>query len=446
MQTCLLPCRHVMYVRSVGNYESIIPPMRCFPTRWIVHSPENDIGNGETPCGGLKQSSCDPLPKERALSSTAMYCEAKATMEKIVDRMSLQSTPTFRVALKWLDRFYEALNSGRVVDFTEFHDPDFPGLSQVSSVGGAQISQISLADATSSICGDDNETSDIVATIAATSPTVSPSVERNEDDGSVKTTNLDAPCGSLPDATEPPADVANSLPNATESTPKTTKRVKTSKEADKTVTWSFADRPVINGMTKAQRKEAQAKKDRQVARQLAAEYRRGKMSRFVTFAEVAALLDGPYSFFDAKSMVDALVLPVVEVTGLLSVRQRGAGQEIPDIKAVPQLPKVTEAIDAIRIRQDIDLLAYWPDYGYATFDQLDAMTTLVEARNRFNLVMRTIMWIENLEWRVSDLRQPFSDTRATTKVRSLDPLSVLECTLTVRCFLCRMSTSGTWKR
>ncbi|POM72994.1 LOW QUALITY PROTEIN: Hypothetical protein PHPALM_10208 [Phytophthora palmivora] len=33
MKTCLLPCRHVMRVRSVVNYESITPPLRCFPTR-----------------------------------------------------------------------------------------------------------------------------------------------------------------------------------------------------------------------------------------------------------------------------------------------------------------------------------------------------------------------------------------------------------------------------
>ncbi|POM63276.1 hypothetical protein PHPALM_27433, partial [Phytophthora palmivora] len=104
-------------------------------------------------------------------------------------------------------------------------------------------------------------------------------------------------------------------------------------------------------------------------------------------------------------MVDALELPAVEISGSLSVRQRSAGQDIPVVEAIPQLPKIIAAIDAIRLKQDIDLLAYWSDFGYATFDQLDAMATLVEARTRFGLVMQTIKWIENVEWNVADLRK-----------------------------------------
>ncbi|EGZ23700.1 hypothetical protein PHYSODRAFT_409760, partial [Phytophthora sojae] len=109
MKTCLLPCRHVMYVRSTSNFETVLPPMHCFPTRWIVQSPENNIDWGEIPCGGLKQGSCPSRAKERALPGAAMYIEAKATTEKIIARMALQSTPTFRIALKWLQDFYEAL-------------------------------------------------------------------------------------------------------------------------------------------------------------------------------------------------------------------------------------------------------------------------------------------------------------------------------------------------
>ncbi|KAE9283574.1 hypothetical protein PF008_g27368 [Phytophthora fragariae] len=64
----------------------------------------------------------------------------------IVDRMALQSTPTFQVAFRWLEDFYEALNAGDVVTFTERDDSAFPGLSQVSSVGGARLSQLSFAN------------------------------------------------------------------------------------------------------------------------------------------------------------------------------------------------------------------------------------------------------------------------------------------------------------
>ncbi|KAE9164090.1 hypothetical protein PF005_g30174 [Phytophthora fragariae] len=60
--------------------------------------------------------------------------------------MALQSTPTFQVAFRWLEGFYEALNAGDVVAFTERDDSAFPGLSQVSSVGGARLSQLSFAN------------------------------------------------------------------------------------------------------------------------------------------------------------------------------------------------------------------------------------------------------------------------------------------------------------
>ncbi|KAE8962091.1 hypothetical protein PR002_g29705 [Phytophthora rubi] len=146
MQTCLLPCRHILFVRSKCNYETIIPPMRFFSTRWIVHSPANNIGEGDIPRGGLRQATCPPLSKQPPVTSVARYCQTKALAGKIVDRMALQSTPTFQVAFRWLEDFYEALNAGDVVAFTEHDDSAFPGLSQVSSVGGARLSQLSFAN------------------------------------------------------------------------------------------------------------------------------------------------------------------------------------------------------------------------------------------------------------------------------------------------------------
>ncbi|OWY97561.1 hypothetical protein PHMEG_00031880, partial [Phytophthora megakarya] len=82
--------------------------------------------------------------KEKDLSGANMYIEAKALAEKIVDRMALQTTPTFKIALKWLEDFYNALSFGEVVDFADREASSFPGLSQVSSVGGASLSQLSF--------------------------------------------------------------------------------------------------------------------------------------------------------------------------------------------------------------------------------------------------------------------------------------------------------------
>eukprot|EP00644_Phytophthora_capsici_P015587 jgi/Phyca11/55809/gw1.44.142.1 len=109
MQTCLLPCRHVMYYRHKNNYETVIPPLRTFSTRWIVHAPQNDIDKGDVGPGGFHKSSCTSIPEETPVDSTNKYIQSKALAEKIVDTMALQSTPTYRVAMDWLTGFSEAL-------------------------------------------------------------------------------------------------------------------------------------------------------------------------------------------------------------------------------------------------------------------------------------------------------------------------------------------------
>lgn len=79
------------------------------------------------------------------MTSDAMYADTKAIAEKIIDRMALQSPPTYHVAFQRLENFYDALNSGNVVDFAEQNIVPFPGLSQVSSVGAARLSQMAFA-------------------------------------------------------------------------------------------------------------------------------------------------------------------------------------------------------------------------------------------------------------------------------------------------------------
>ncbi|KAE9012947.1 hypothetical protein PR003_g16386 [Phytophthora rubi] len=114
-------------------------------------------------------------------------------------------------------------------------------------------------------------------------------------------------------------------------------------------------------------------------------------------------------------MLDALVMPTAEINSTVAVRPFNVGQEVPVVKQLLQLDKVMEGINAIKLSMDCDLLAYWPDYGCATFDQLDTMASIHEARNNFKLVMHTLKWLESVEWRVSDLRDPFQDTRNVTK-------------------------------
>ncbi|KAG3088757.1 hypothetical protein PI125_g18254 [Phytophthora idaei] len=167
-------------------------------------------------------------------------------------------------------------------------------------------------------------------------------------------------------------------PNETKNALKTQKNQSDSKKKSGVVTWKFADRPLVNGMTKAQRKraKAKAKENHLLARALAAKYREGKIGK-MAIDQVVDLLDGSYSMFRTKYMVDALVLPTVEVRGKLSVRSYAVGQNIPVVKSIPQMNKIMESIETIKIIDDIDLLAYWSDYGYATFDQPDGMASII---------------------------------------------------------------------
>ncbi|GMF52864.1 unnamed protein product [Phytophthora fragariaefolia] len=337
ISTCLLPCRHVMYIRSTCNVETVIPPMGCFATRWIVQSPENNIDAGDLPCGDLKQAVFPPQPKERAITSNTKYSEAKAVTERIVDRMALQSTPTFRVALKWLQDFYEAFHSGDVVEFAERESVVFPGLSQVSSVEGARLSQLSLCAVASS--PERNIESGTLQNDENTD------IEHNSSADKSSSTNMfaanaeeDTHTSGAESVTLPSGSGRNSSEESTKLRPKATKSSKSSKERAKAVLWSFRKRPGINGTTKAQRKRAQAKQDRDATIEMAEKYRQGKISKFVSFDEVAALLDGPYSLFHSKAMVGALVLPPVDISGPLSVREFKVGQDFPVITKIPLLP------------------------------------------------------------------------------------------------------------
>ncbi|OWZ14375.1 LOW QUALITY PROTEIN: hypothetical protein PHMEG_00012156 [Phytophthora megakarya] len=97
METCLLPCRHLMHARSKLGFEAVVLPMKAIPDRWIVHSSVSDIGVGDVGDGGLLQVACPPLRKEKAVSTTDKHIQVKTVADKIVDRMVLQSTPTFSV-------------------------------------------------------------------------------------------------------------------------------------------------------------------------------------------------------------------------------------------------------------------------------------------------------------------------------------------------------------
>jgi hypothetical protein len=96
-----------MHFRFMCNYETVSPPLRTFSIRWIVHAPQNNIDEGDVRAGGFFTSSCAAIREEPAVAASDKYIHVKALTEKIVDRMALQTSPTYRVAQWWLQGFYE---------------------------------------------------------------------------------------------------------------------------------------------------------------------------------------------------------------------------------------------------------------------------------------------------------------------------------------------------
>ncbi|KAE9079555.1 hypothetical protein PF010_g22715 [Phytophthora fragariae] len=219
--------------------------------------------------------------------------------------MALQSTPTFQVAFRWLEDFYEALNAGDVVAFTEHDDSAFPaGLSQVSSVGGARLSQLSFANgeipedqgsADIDVDAVDNgvevdiavdvssdmQAEEVVTARMLPNRAAVPGKQQNSKvhEFPEQAANAQPVCVEREEvASAEPACVEREQfasaevegdavpPNATKKTPKTTKPApKTTKTELKTpqpVSREFAKRPILHGMSKEQRKRVKSKAER----------------------------------------------------------------------------------------------------------------------------------------------------------------------------------------
>ncbi|KAE8956592.1 hypothetical protein PR001_g31681, partial [Phytophthora rubi] len=252
MQTCLLPCRHVMYSRKVSNYETVIPLNRTLATRWIVQSPANNIEDGDVLPGGVNRVSCPPIRAQPPINHDIKYMQSKQLSEKIIDVMSLQPSTTYRLGMKWLDGFYTALRTGKLEEFTGQGLADtsgFQNLSQVSSVGDVTASQLSFADP------------------GPSQPETNPLAKCAEEAG----TSARAPI-------------------------------------------VFASPPRRRGLTRRAERKDESAREMQEAKRILGRVREGKKAVVVKLAHMAAL-SGPYSSSTAEPFLDKLNLPSVEVTG-----------------------------------------------------------------------------------------------------------------------------------
>ncbi|ETK93601.1 hypothetical protein L915_03252, partial [Phytophthora nicotianae] len=409
MQTRLLPCRHVMYFRFKHNYECVIPPLQTFPLRWMVRAPENNIDAGDVGAGGLVKINCDAVREGTPVATRDKYIQSKALAEKIVDRMSLQSTPTYRVALDWMQGFYNALQSGELpafvvrTDLPQTSSPDSTDRTQITLTGPSAPTYIASAADEEGVNLEEKQ----------------PVPVQDGSDGKEEVQEVPGQATTRPTEADSlqPAPSATASSAATGDVPERTKRTPdVSPQGTETDPISFAEPPRVRGLSNREKRRLSGRKELREARELALRINDGKKTRKTRLDDVAALLEGAYSMDTAKAMVDSLVLDDVEVQGSASIRPYNVGQRVPKIRAIPQLDKIREAIAAIKAKDNVKLLANWPEYGFATFDQLEAMASVLEARNQFQLVYFTLEWIEGVEWQAKDVVPPFTDTCDHTKL------------------------------
>ncbi|GMF43462.1 unnamed protein product [Phytophthora fragariaefolia] len=329
----------------------------------------NNIAEGDVVAGGLLEVSAAPLSKGNPVSS---------------------------VAYKRLEDFYEALNNGQVVDFALSNTACFPGLSQVASVGAAILSQTSFADLATQLEASTQASDDEVpptqrASQSGTQPAGEGQYEKDNDNEAA------SPVASMPTSVVASCTVDQ---KDTKSTPKCAKNEELSA---KRPLWTFAERPLVHGMTKAQCREKMEKEGRQLALDRAEQYRTGKLKTPAKLEDVARLLDGPYILFHANPIAETLMLPFVNVRGPAQIQLCSVGESVSVVKAIPQLEQVTQALCAVELRpKNLKMVAQLPGYVCVMRDQLEDMCVVHEAYKTFTLVNKTDAWMETVEWDVRD--------------------------------------------
>lgn len=391
----------------------MIPPLRTFAARWITHNPINNIDDGEVGAGGVNRISCATVRQQPAIQPTERFIQSEALAEKVVERLTVQSTPTYRLALEGLNGLSDALQSGRVPQFVSHATQDcFPKHFQLSEVPHLQLTIIHSSSKLDEESAREVDASDESGSTVKTSTIQTHTTTRHAPEIGVQVPEM---IQSKPENSEPTSKIKSEVVAYSASAPEDRKQAEISPQVgSKEAPFEVASPVRRLGMSSYEKRTKDAK-EIEAARRFAAEIRDEKKTRKVRLDDAAALLEGSYSMHGAEAMVTALDLPHVDVSGPLTVRPYNIGEEVPVIKAIPQLDKIEEAIQAIKETGNPDLLAHWPDYGCAALDHLDTMASTIEARHRFGLDRYTLAWIEKITWRSSVVVDPFKDTCDVTK-------------------------------
>ncbi|KAE9326649.1 hypothetical protein PF001_g2335 [Phytophthora fragariae] len=254
------------------------------------------------------------------MSSEAIYPSSKGVMEKISDVMSVQLTPTFKLALMWQHTFYDNLKAGNIPAFTTENQLCLPVFSRKQIVAAPMEQQ-----------PDTSAQHDHCSVRVPEAPA---------DGGEDSVSNDDDMIGDVEeDALVPPPHPATSMTRKKHSqpTPETTATpvISTTQEA----AYVLASPPDITGLAHKKQWTLTRAKRLEAARHIARKLRNRKTHRRVTLDDAETILEGFNSFDSTSQLVRALQLPVTEVRKPLQIRHFTVRQKTPVIDRSPALDK-----------------------------------------------------------------------------------------------------------
>ncbi|OWY95994.1 hypothetical protein PHMEG_00033855, partial [Phytophthora megakarya] len=97
--------------------ETVLPPYNTIPERWMRGCSLNDIAVGHVGAGDVTHHTIQRSDRVKTLQEGDKYSKAKTKMEHIISLLYVQSTPTFRAAMGFLDGFARVLHEGKFADF-----------------------------------------------------------------------------------------------------------------------------------------------------------------------------------------------------------------------------------------------------------------------------------------------------------------------------------------
>ncbi|OWY96719.1 hypothetical protein PHMEG_00032944 [Phytophthora megakarya] len=134
-----------MFCRPQNLCEIVLPPYNTIPERWMRGCPLNAIAVGHVWAGDVTHHIIRRSDRVKTLQEDDKYSKARTIMEHIVTVLSVQSIPTLRAAMGFLDGFARALHEGNFADFAVGFTPDELDVIKLESKPAANLSSVGEA-------------------------------------------------------------------------------------------------------------------------------------------------------------------------------------------------------------------------------------------------------------------------------------------------------------